>query len=212
MTSPKILFQTSNWVLLDKPAGWLSVPSRLGRKDERSCVGYWLEEQMGTQVYPVHRLDLEVSGLMLFALSDGFHRWANEIFENHRVEKTYRAFTGVPVGINVGEELIWKNKIVRGKKRSFYAAHGKESETHAKLISVKDGRGEWSLRPQTGRPHQLRLDLSSRGWPIWGDQLYGSTHVWAACGIALRAVQLNFKNTVAYADWELQELYQIQGL
>lgn len=212
MMNPSILSQTSNWVLLDKPTGWLSVPSRLGRKDERPCVGYWLEEQMGTQVYPVHRLDLEVSGLILFALSDDFHRWGNDLFENHKVAKTYQAITSVPADIPVGIEQRWEGLIVRGKKRSFFAGHGKPSMTLANLERIEGNKALWSLNPQTGRPHQLRLDLSSRGAPICGDQLYGSTVEWTAGGIALRAVQLNFKNAAGFAEWDLKELYQVKGL
>lgn len=211
MNFPKILSQTSNWVLLDKPAGWLSVPSRLGRKDERPCVGYWLEEQMGTQIYPVHRLDLEVSGIMIYGLSDQFHRWGNDLFENHKVEKTYQAFTAVPSDIPVGIEQRWEGLIVRGKKRSFFAGHGKPSVTLATIERVEAERAVWNLKPQTGRPHQLRLDLSSRRAPICGDQLYGSLVEWPADGIALRAVQLNFKNASGFEDWELKELYQVAG-
>lgn len=211
MIQPQILAQTSNWILVDKPVGWLSVPSRLGKKDERPCLGYWLEEKMQTKISPVHRLDLEVSGLMLFALSDEFHRWANDLFEHHKIDKTYAAITDMPGPIALGEEFHWSGKIVRGKKRSFYADHGKDSLTLAKIERLAADRAEWSLRPQTGRPHQLRLDLSSRGWPIWGDKLYGSQKEWPSGGIALRAVRLNFKNAADFNEWQLQEEYHVTG-
>jgi len=213
MSTPQIITQTENWIVVDKPEGWLSVPSRLGRKDERACIGYWLEEKLGVRVFPVHRLDLEVSGVMIFGLNDDFHRWASGLFEHHKIVKTYSAFTSSCTDFEVGREYVWENKIVRGKKRSFYAEHGKESRTLALLEQVEGTRAVWSLQPVTGRPHQLRLDLSSRGCAIWGDELYGSGEKWHdGQGIALRAVRLDFKHATGFADWKLQEFYQVAGL
>ena len=77
---------------------------------------------------------------------------------------------------------------MRGKRRTFEAAHGKESLT---LARVKPNQN-WELRPVTGRPHQLRFEMVKHGFPIEGDVLYGAPKREAA-GIALMAVALDFR-------------------
>ncbi|MBS1983183.1 MAG: RNA pseudouridine synthase, partial [Bdellovibrionales bacterium] len=71
----KIVFENPHFLAADKAPGWLSVPSRLGADDARPCVGRELEKTHG-RVWPVHRLDLEVSGLILFARNAEAHRAA----------------------------------------------------------------------------------------------------------------------------------------
>ncbi len=89
----KIIFQNQHFVAVDKPAGWLSVPSRWGTDEERPCVGLLLQEQLRSKIYPVHRLDEPVSGLLLFALNAAAHRAANAWFADHHIQKTYEAMT-----------------------------------------------------------------------------------------------------------------------
>lgn len=88
----KILFENPQFLVIDKPAGWLSVPGRQGEDDVRPCLGRELEKTHG-RIWPVHRLDLEVSGLILYARTAAAHREASMAFERHRVQKTYQAFT-----------------------------------------------------------------------------------------------------------------------
>lgn len=110
----KIVFQNSFFVAVDKSAGTLSVPSRLGEKEERPCVGTMLQKELGRQIYPCHRLDFEVSGLLLFALEKDAHRIASRWFEQGEIQKKYEAWT-------TGEEPtfskeVWHSKLLRGKK------------------------------------------------------------------------------------------------
>ena len=183
----------------------LSVPSRDGKNDARDCAGWLLEKQLGLRLWPVHRLDFEVSGLLLFAKDADAHRVANEAFEYGRIQKTYQALTTSHARapdprlhegydtLNVGAEnetVLWSAPIVRGKRRSFVAAHGKESLTRARWTHHEQGR-LWFLEPLTGRSHQLRVHLALAGFPIIGDALYGSTES-VGDGIALHAWRLDF--------------------
>jgi 23S rRNA-/tRNA-specific pseudouridylate synthase len=61
----QIVFENSDLLIVDKPWGWLSVPSRIGRKDPRHCLGILLQEQRGEQIWPCNRLDVEVSRLII---------------------------------------------------------------------------------------------------------------------------------------------------
>jgi tRNA pseudouridine32 synthase/23S rRNA pseudouridine746 synthase len=188
----KILFDNPSFVAVDKAPETLSVPSRTGESDTRPVVGLILQKQLGIQIYPVHRLDFEVSGVLLFAKTPEAHRFANAGFENHHFEKTYQAITTVS-DQPAQKEFRWVDKLFRGKKRAFVADHGKEAITLAKKIGSfsKNSNWEvWELKPITGRSHQLRVHMSLYQSSIVGDALYGSREIWGEPGIALRAVEL----------------------
>ncbi len=200
LSSP-IVFENDHFVVLDKQSGVLTVPSRLGVKESRLCLGIELEKQLGKKIYPVHRLDFEVSGVVLYALTAEAHRESNVWFEGKKVEKTYEAFSDKTPSTVPSEIFHWKSFIVRGKKRSFEAPYGDLGETVAQathLVTAAQTLCHWKLNPITGRAHQLRFELSKRGFPILGDELYGSQFALAEKDkIALRAVELKFQDKAA---------------
>lgn len=200
----KRVFENSGFVAVDKPAGWLSVPSRVGETDPRSCVGTTLQQEIGHQIYPVHRLDLEVSGILLFAKNPDSHKKACRAFEHGKVEKLYEAWTlsDRSEECHIGAHHRWSSLLVRGKKRTFEAAYGKPSLTLADVEMHHQWQGHdlciWRLQPVTGRSHQLRFELAKRGLPIVGDALYGSKLKLKGEQpdvIALRCFSLSFLNT-----------------
>jgi tRNA pseudouridine32 synthase/23S rRNA pseudouridine746 synthase len=196
-----IVFVNSLLVVVDKPAGWLSVPSRLGAADGRPCVGIQLQAQLGCRLWPTHRLDEEVAGLLLFARSADAHRLLCGGFEAQLIHKTYRAeCTGAaPADAPLGHLQRWTTTLLRGKKRAYVHPAGKPAVTDVRLLRSDGGRLHFELKPRTGRPHQLRVELARRGCPIVGDALYGSVAAWPAGGIALRAVRLAFDDFPAAA-------------
>lgn len=196
----KIVFQNEHAVVVDKPALWLSIPGRT-QDDKRPILGKLLEQSLGKKVFPVHRLDAEVSGLILFALTPDFHREASVLFENKTVQKTYQAITELR-NFELNKTMTWTCKIFRGKKRSFEAAHGKESITKATVITLGKKYLEWRLQPITGRSHQLRFELARHDASIIGDSLYGSKLPWTEPGIALRSIQIDFPEDFA-SRWSL---------
>ncbi len=160
----KIIFETSDCILVDKPAHWLSVPGR-DPQDARPVLGRELEKQLGLRIYPVHRLDAEVSGLMVYAKTPEFHREANSLFENKKVTKTYQAFTEFG-SFTKGEKVRWHSKLLRGKKRAYEAEYGKPSITEGYVIEQHKTALEWRLNPLTGRAHQLRYELFKHKCPL----------------------------------------------
>ena len=123
-----LVYENSHVVVVDKPAGWLSVPSRIGAKDERFCLGRVLEQQLELRLWPVHRLDAEVSGLLMFAKSAAAHRLLGAGFEHHQIHKTYLAWsTGrLPQDAKLGVAQRWQCRLLRGKKRAYLHAAGVE--------------------------------------------------------------------------------------
>ena len=189
MKTHSVVANHSDWVVVDKEAGVLSVPPRFPDKDSRPILGRLLETELQCRLFPVHRLDYEVSGLLIFAKNPETQKRLSQCFESRRAQKTYEALVASPPSSGPS---TWENKIVRGKKRSFYAPHGQDSVTLLRSVTQVPKTSFWKLllEPKTGRPHQLRLDCSQNLSPIVGDQLYGSTMNLQGNAIALRAVRL----------------------
>ncbi len=203
-----VVFENEHFIVCDKPCGVLSVPER-NADTARAVLGLEIQSARGIQIFPVHRLDYVVSGLVLYAKNRDAHRAANAWFEQHRVRKTYRAWTHpqsfahIPehvanprraLDLVAGGTLEWRGRIKRGKRRAYEAPDGQPSVTRATYLGSAPQRDflAWDLEPETGRPHQLRLDLSRHGYPIVGDQLYGSTFDFGPDRIALRSYRLSF--------------------
>ena len=211
-----IVFQNEFLFVANKPAGWLTTPAR-DKMDPRPCLGLSLQSALQMQIYPVHRLDFEVSGLVLFAKTPAAHVQAQSWFEHQRVTKTYEARSTMQNAEDRPAPSAWtewRSQLVRGKRRTFEAAHGQPALTRvrrrADLI--------WELRPVTGRPHQLRVEMAKHGFPIDGDRLYGGRSYGGPSeeragpnvGIALKAVSLNFSGIESRLG--LPEQIAIEGL
>jgi tRNA pseudouridine32 synthase/23S rRNA pseudouridine746 synthase len=203
-----IIFENENFVVCNKPAKVLSVPAR-EKSDPRPCLGLALQEKYKKQVFPVHRLDFEVSGLIIYAINSKAHKAASDWFLKKTIRKTYLAqtrlqnFSHWPENIKTDRTIIelekqkdfyWTTKIQRGKRRSFESDHGEWAETEAAIMNVNADSLIWNLYPLTGKPHQLRFELSRHGFPIDGDHLYGSNVKVAQDGILLRAIHLDLSN------------------
>ena len=202
--------------MIDKPSGVLSVPSRMGKLDKRPVAGLILQEQIGRRLFPVHRLDEEVSGLLLFALTHESHRAANGWFEEHQIRKIYEAISITPpteYQPHLGKEQLWHSKLMRGKKRAYDADYGKASITRAKLVKYDAHISIWHLEPKTGRSHQLRYEMTKHGFPIDGDVLYGSKRQGpSGGGIGLRAVNLDFSELEDRSSYGLPESIMLETM
>jgi len=193
----QIQFQNEHLLVVDKPAGVLSVPSQWGAEDFRPVLGKMLELQMNQKIYPVHRLDFDVSGVMLFALTDWAHRKLNATFERREVDKIYQAFSQGG-DFHQQQKGEWECRILRGKKRAYEKPWGQIAVTRFQVYqSYPNQIFEWRLFPITGRPHQLRYELYRHHSPILGDILYGSKFKINNGHIALRAIELSFPEELA---------------
>lgn len=165
----QILHHDADCVAVMKPAGVAAIPEK---RDDQSCLAALLSAQLGTPVMPVHRLDKEVSGVMLYALHPEAHRFLNTAFEKRDVHKTYQALVH---GVMVEDQGVITRPI-----REFGSGRmavddltGKPSETRYSVLKRSDRFTLVELSPQTGRRHQLRVHLYSIGHPIVGDTRYG---------------------------------------
>ena len=164
-----ILYQDDDCVAVLKPCGVASVPERAG---DEACLAAVLERQLGHRVYPVHRLDKEVSGVILYALTATAHRCLNAAFEQRDVHKTYLAVAHGVVETDRGFITRPLREFGSGRM-GVDDAKGKPSETRYEVVRRCQRYTLVQLHPLTGRRHQLRVHLYSIGHPIAGDARYG---------------------------------------
>jgi len=185
-----ILYQDDECVAVMKPIGVAAVPERIA---DEACLSALLERQLGRRVLPVHRLDKEVSGVILYALTAEAHRFLNCAFERRDVSKSYLAVTHGIVGPDAG--VIARPLREYGSGRmGVDDARGKPSETRFDVARRSARYSLVRLQPLTGRRHQLRVHLYSIGHPIAGDTRYGAPDLrtghprlmLTATGLALR--------------------------
>lgn len=163
----RIVHVDADLVVIDKPAGLLSVPGRT----EPDCASARVQA-----LYPdalvVHRLDQATSGLLMFARGADAQRALSADFAERRVHKVYTAIVG---GRLEGEGLIdlplaadWPNR----PRQQVDTVHGKPSQTRWRHLASEGAHSRVALEPITGRSHQLRVHLAALGHPIMGDALY----------------------------------------
>lgn len=171
----RIVHADDRLVVIDKPAGLLSVPGRT----EPDCASARVQALYADALI-VHRLDQATSGLLLFARGPQAQRELSADFAERRVDKVYIA---VVAGRLEGAGLIdlplaadWPNR----PRQRVDAAHGKPSQTRWQALSHDAGTTRVRLEPLTGRSHQLRVHLTTLGHAILGDALYAAPDIAAA--------------------------------
>ncbi len=186
--SIRIVALGERWIAIDKPAGLLSVP---GRGPEKADCAWRRLQAIHPEAIPVHRLDMETSGLLLFARDADAHRALSRAFERREVEKRYVAIVhGAPCS-DAGEiDLPLIVDWPRRPLQKLDLEHGKRSLTRWRVLERHAATTRLALEPLTGRSHQLRLHLAALGHPIVGDPLYGRPD--GAVRLLLHAERLAF--------------------
>ena len=161
---PETIYEDKNVLVLDKPAGLLSMA-----KGE-----YCPEKTLEDYGLLVHRLDRGTSGVVILAKNPETQKFLRKQFQDRKTHKTYYA---VVEGRPKLDEARIDLPIARDLKHptTFRVdPNGKPSETFYKVIKSNDKYSLLELKPTTGRTHQLRVHLKYLGHPIVGDPVYGS--------------------------------------
>src|SRR5262245_10582031 len=194
----EVLFEDNHCLAVAKPAG---VPSThydgTAETIDRAAKAY-LKDKYGKPgnvfLGIVHRLDKPTSGVLLFARTSKAAARLSEQFREGGVEKVYWAVVEKPLAVPAGTLEDWLRKDETAGRVEVVrpdAAGAKHAVVHYHQKATHGGLALVELRPQTGRTHQLRVQLSERHHPIVGDFKYGSEEPFAA-GIALHARTLTF--------------------
>jgi 23S rRNA pseudouridine1911/1915/1917 synthase len=198
-----ILYEDNHCLVIDKPAGVLSQPDAGGTPSvvdlAREDLKRRYEKPGNVYVGLVHRLDRPVSGALLIAKTSKAAARLAEAFRTGNVRKTYWALVEGEVrnAPEVLSDWLVKDAISNRVRTASHAAAGsKPAELALRVLARDGGRTLLELKPVSGRSHQIRVQLASRGWPIVGDLKYGSkTPLRASDGgnrIALHARRLEF--------------------
>ena len=164
-----IIQETDDFVVLNKPSGLLSIPDREGKEISLKVL---LKEKYN-DIYTVHRLDKDTSGLIVFAKNEAAHKHLSLQFEHRQTEKIYHGLViGSPseqkgsIDSPIGEHPAKNGTMIIHRK-------GKEALTDYEVIE-SFGIYTWiKFQIHTGRTHQIRLHTKEMGHPIVCDALYG---------------------------------------
>jgi 23S rRNA pseudouridine1911/1915/1917 synthase len=148
----------------------------------------------------VHRLDRPVSGVLLFARTSKAAARLAQQFREGTIDKIYWAVVEGEVGRQAGSLEDWLYRDRDARRVEIVEPHA-PGALHALLHyhrrATHDGLTWLEVRPQTGRTHQLRVQLAHHGYPIYGDAKYGSIHTFGPA-IALHARSLTFLHPIRY--------------
>ena len=161
----KILYQDSQIVVCVKPVGL----------DSQAEMPSALTELLGGSFLPVHRLDKNVGGVMVYARNkDAAGKLSSAIQAGTFIKEYIAAVHGTPPEASDWEDWLFKDS---NKNKVFVVKKERKGVKKARLEFVRLNEGETSLvriRLHTGRTHQIRVQFASRGYPLAGDHKYGA--------------------------------------
>lgn len=184
----KVLFEDRYLIAIDKPEGLLSVP--LDENElKRHALGLLRDHYDTDQIFAVHRIDRETSGCLIFARGKQAEEKMKVLFEKHDLKREYFAIVQGRVNQAKG---TWKSRLLELESMHVVESDdGREAITYFEVIRRSPKYTYLKLRLETGRKHQIRVHCSAAGFPILGDERYGSNEnpIRRMC---LHAVNLEF--------------------
>jgi 23S rRNA pseudouridine1911/1915/1917 synthase len=164
-----ILEEDENLVAINKPSGLLTIPGREGKETSLKQI---LKSKYG-EIFTVHRLDKDTSGMVVFAKNEESHKQLSQLFEARETIKIYNGFVlGSPsqksgtINEPIAEHTVKKGLMTVHKK-------GKESITEYEVLESFKLYSWMQFKILTGRTHQIRVHMKHLGNPIVCDELYG---------------------------------------
>lgn len=185
---PEILYEDDDLLIVNKPAGLLSIPDRY--IPDKPNLLQWLRERYG-DVITVHRLDKGTSGVICYARHPDAHRHVSQQFEKHEIKKIYTALLD---GVLSTTEGTIDQPIARHPSRPgqmMVSNKGKAAITHYRVVETFQKFTLVEAEIETGRTHQIRVHFQSIGRPLAVDAFYGSRKALLLSEIKGRAYRPN---------------------
>ncbi|WP_054658276.1 RluA family pseudouridine synthase [Apilactobacillus ozensis] len=170
-----IIYEDEHFLVINKPAGLASVPSRIYSEDSlvNRVKGYYLKKQYANQkVHIVTRLDKDTSGLVLFAKHHLAHSVLDKQLKDHKLSKTYMALASGKIHHKHCQINLPIGRLQDSFVKRTVRDDGKMSKTEFWVLKVSRNATLVKVRLLTGRTHQIRVHFSYIGHPLLGDWLY----------------------------------------
>ena len=199
ITDEDILYEDNHLIAVNKRAGDIVQVDETGDESLDDKVKKYITKKYnkpnGAFLGVVHRLDRPVSGVILFAKTSKALERINALFKSREMHKTYYAVVRNRPQPEEGNLVHW---LVKNPQKNVTKAHDREvpgsqrAELNYKLVGELNGYYLIEVDPITGRPHQIRVQLSTLGCPIVGDNKYGYPRGSLRKSISLHARKLQF--------------------
>lgn len=196
-----VLYEDNHCLAVAKPAGMLTMGDATGDRALDELAKEYLARKYAKPgavfLGIVQRLDRPVSGVVLFARTSKAAARLAEQFRTRTVEKRYRAIVSglVPEGEGQLHDWLIKDEATnRSRRTAAHAPGSRECRLSYRRLASVEGVTLLEIMPETGRSHQIRVQLAGAGWPIVGDAKYGSRVSFTEGAIALHALALSFQH------------------
>jgi 23S rRNA pseudouridine1911/1915/1917 synthase len=186
----RVVYADQHIIIIDKPAGLLSVATDKGDKQDLFNI---LKKQLSCDVYVLHRLDRETSGLICFALSLEAYDSLKEQLHDHRMQRFYMAIVQGKVQPEEGAWHIWMMEKADYTMRLCEPGDGEEAISFYRTMASDANLSLLDVQLATGKKHQIRLGCAQAGCPIIGDERYGAKK---APKLALHAYMLSLYHPI----------------
>lgn len=203
-----IVYEDQHLVVIDKPCGLLSVSTDVETQQTAHAL---LKEYYNKPVYVVHRLDQDTSGVMVFAFSEKALEKLKTKFAAHDITRCYHAIVEGEMKTRRG---TWDNLL--HEDDSYYvhvttdSSVGQRAISHFQVDKVKNGYTWLTVKLETGKKNQIRVQAKAAGFPVAGDQKYGG-QTDPLRRLCLNAYLLEFKHPITNKPMKFVSSYQLDA-
>jgi tRNA pseudouridine32 synthase/23S rRNA pseudouridine746 synthase len=206
----KVVFEDDHLLVADKPHFLPTTPSG-GSVNE--CLLYRLQRSTGiTDLAPLHRLDRETAGLILFSKLRGERQLYTKMFVTGEIKRKYQALAriGDSLDVEAGRNWLVENRLEPGDPwfRMRIVPGEVNARTRIVLKDIREGIGRFELEPQTGKKHQLRVHMMSLGFPILNDEFYPELKLRSrgdySRPLQLLASEIRFRDPISGEDFAFE--------
>lgn len=200
---PKIIFEDNHLLIIEKPTGYLVQ----GDHTKDATLTDWGRDYIKKKynkpgkvfLHPTHRIDRPVSGMVIFARTSKALERMNKLFQTNQILKSYLSIVKGKPKSNVGKIENW---LIKDHVKNITKSYNKEISSSKRavltyeILEIVEGHSLLLVKPQTGRSHQIRVQLSGINCPIQGDLKYGYESPNTDKSISLHAYKLQFTHPV----------------
>lgn len=202
-STPQVIYEDNHLLILNKPSGWLVQGDKTGDKTLTDWGKNYIKERYNKPgavfLNPAHRLDRPVSGITVFARTSKALERMTKLFRDNEIQKTYLAVVDKKPKNLSGTLVHYLEKDSAKNVVKVYSqqrGQSKKAELSYNLLGNLDGTSLLEVKPKTGRPHQIRAQLSWLNCPIKGDLKYGYSTANSDKSIHLHAFKISFVHPV----------------